>query len=115
MPPLRMVGAHGGEWGVWKVGWGSADGSITLRRNELSIDNYPESIKPATDGNACYRIARPAPAPVDALRVGHHQAHLLGKLGEAAAGVARGGDEDLMGGRERAGEGGRVECLSSRW
>ena len=34
-------------------------------------------------------------AAVDALRVGEHQLELLGELGQPAAGVTRGGDQDL--------------------
>jgi hypothetical protein len=54
-------------------------------------------------GNAASHVALATPrdcsapqgAPVDALRVRDDEAHLLCKLGEAAAGVARGGDQDL--------------------
>jgi hypothetical protein len=48
----------------------------------------------------------PRAPPVDPLAVGHDQPHLLGKLGQPAAGVAAGGDQNLRPDAAQAGAGG---------
>jgi hypothetical protein len=42
-----------------------------------------------------HNFAKNVMTTIDALRVGKHQAHLLGKLGQARAGIAGCSDDDL--------------------